>query len=428
MLLKRSVSMALLGLLLTALVLSACGKETPPGPSAATTQTALTSGVGNTTATAFAVGTAVTSTVTTVPYTAQPTVQLTTQEAAQPTVRPTTQGATQPTVRPTTQGLTQPTTQMVTQPATQGATQPTVKPTKRPTTAPTVPTTKPTTKPTVQPVLPPPELPAIDSRIQVEASGVKVAQGGGARIDYSNIKDGYVMVRYDTATPLRLKVQVKGPSTTYTYNLTPEKWTAFPLSDQNGEYRVTVCQNVGGTKYAVVLSTGFQAQMTDEFAPFLRSNQYVDILSAPNTAAKAQQLVAGKTDPLKKVEAVYDFVVNTLSYDRELAATVQSGYLPVLDQVLAKKKGICFDYAALMTGMLRSQGVPTKLVVGYAGQAYHAWISVYTEDTGWIDGVIYFDGASWHRMDPTYASSGGGSQDILDYIGDGTNYTAKYFY
>lgn len=347
--------------------------------------------------------------------------------AAQPV---TTQGTTQPTVKPTTQGMTQPavvpTTQKETvQPTTQKTTQPTVKPTVEPTTKPA---NQPTIPPTTVPVLPPPELPAIDSRIQVTASGEKVAQGGGARIDYSNIKDGYVMARYDTATPLRLKVQVKGPTAIYTYNLTPEKWTAFPLSDQNGEYRVTVCQNVGGTKYAVVLSAGFTAQMTDEFAPFLRSNQYVDILSAPNTAAKAQQLVAGKNDPLKKVEAVYDFVVATLTYDRELASSVQSGYLPVLDQVLDKKKGICFDYAALMTGMLRSQGVPTKLVVGYAGQAYHAWISVYTENTGWIDGVIYFDGASWHRMDPTYASSGGGSQEILNYIGDGTNYTAKYFY
>jgi hypothetical protein len=274
----------------------------------------------------------------------------------------------------------------------------------------------------------PPEVPAIDSRIQVEASGVKVAEGGGARIDYSNSKDGYVMVRYDSVSSLKLKVQVKGPSTTYTYNLKPQQWTAFPLSDQNGEYRITVCVNVSGTKYAVILSTGFTAQMTDEFAPFLRSNQYVDILSAPQTAAKAQQLTAGKTDPLEKVEAVYDFVVGTLSYDWQLAANVQSGYLPVLDQVLASQKGICFDYAALMTGMLRSQGVPTKLVVGYAGQAYHAWISVYTQETGWVDGVIYFDGASWHRMDPTYASTGGSNSDILDYIGDGTNYTAKYFY
>ena len=134
------------------------------------------------------------------------------------------------------------------------------------------------------------------------------------------------------------------------------------------------------------------------------------------------------TDPLDKVAAIYDFVVKNLTYDKQLAATVQSGYLPVLDSVLAKKTGICFDYAALMTGMLRSQGVPCKLVVGYAGTAYHAWISVYSEKTGWVEGVVYFDGVSWQRMDPTFASSGKQSASIMQYIGDGKNYTAKYLY
>lgn len=128
------------------------------------------------------------------------------------------------------------------------------------------------------------------------------------------------------------------------------------------------------------------------------------------------------------MKAVYDFVVNNITYDKQLAATVQSGYLPVLDSVLASKKGICFDYAALMTGMLRSQGVPCKLVVGYAGTAYHAWISVWSDETGWINGAIYFDGTSWQRMDPTFASSGRQSAAIMQYIGDGKNYTAKYFY
>jgi transglutaminase/protease-like cytokinesis protein 3 len=121
-------------------------------------------------------------------------------------------------------------------------------------------------------------------------------------------------------------------------------------------------------------------------------------------------------------------VVKTLTYDSKLAATVKSGYLPDLDQVLDKKTGICFDYAALMTGMLRSQGVPCKLVVGYAGTAYHAWISVWSENTGWVDGVIFFDGTSWQRMDPTFASPGNSSASIMAYIGDGKNYTAKYFY
>ena len=144
--------------------------------------------------------------------------------------------------------------------------------------------------------------------------------------------------------------------------------------------------------------------------------------------AIARELTEGKTEPLEKVQAVYDFVVKNITYDHELAATVQSGYLPVLDTVLAKRSGICFDYASLMTGMLRSQGIPSKLVVGYAGTAYHAWISVWSEETGWVDGAIYFDGVSWQRMDPTFASSGRQSAAIMKYIGDGSNYTTKYLY
>jgi transglutaminase-like putative cysteine protease len=269
---------------------------------------------------------------------------------------------------------------------------------------------------------------ALPTTATAVASGTLVKSNSDASIDYSNTADGYVMVRYTADTTLRLKAQVKGPTTTYTYNLTAKEWAAFPLSDGNGSYQISVYKNVSGSKYATVLSLSTAVTLTDEFAPFLRSNQYVDFDSAPKAVAKAAELTGGITDPLKKVAAIYDYVVKTLTYDSKLAATVKSGYLPDLDQVLDKKTGICFDYAALMTGMLRSQGVPCKLVVGYAGTAYHAWISVWSENTGWVDGVIFFDGTSWQRMDPTFASSGNSSASIMAYIGDGKNYTAKYFY
>ena len=219
-----------------------------------------------------------------------------------------------------------------------------------------------------------------------------------------------------------------GPTTTYTYDLPVQGWATFPLSDGNGDYSVTVFENTSGTKYATVLTASFPVALEDEFAPFLRPNQYVNYQGADNTIAQAAQLTQGIRDPLEKVSKVYDYVVENIHYDKEKATGVKSGYLPKLDQVLAEQKGICFDYAALMAGMLRSQGVPCKLVVGYAGSAYHAWISVWTEETGWVDGVIFFDGTTWQRMDPTFASSGNSSESIMEYIGDGSNYTAKYLY
>jgi hypothetical protein len=273
------------------------------------------------------------------------------------------------------------------------------------------------------------ELPAQSVVLSPEASGKLTRSNQKTVIDYSNTQDGYVMVKYIAATTKRLKVQVKGPQTTYTYNLTADsQWETFPLSDGNGKYQVTVYENISDTKYSTVLSASFTVTLTDEFAPFLRPNQYVNYENAENTVAKAAELTAGMTDPLDKVEAVYDYVVKNITYDKKLAATVESGYLPDLDQVLEKKTGICFDYAALMAGMLRSQGVPCKLVVGYAGKTYHAWISVYSEDTGWVDGVVFFDGSAWQRMDPTFASSGKQSASIMKFISNEENYTAKYLY
>lgn len=261
-----------------------------------------------------------------------------------------------------------------------------------------------------------------------EASGEKVEQNERSAIDYSNTEDGYVMVRFTADTCKQLKVQVNGPSITYTYDLSMGIWTTFPLSDGDGNYKVTVYENISDSKYATVLSTSFPVTLSDEFAPFLRPNQYVDYSNAADTVAKAAELTDGVQDPLQKVAKIYEFVVTNLTYDTEKAASVKSGYLPVLDDVLARKKGICFDYAALMTGMLRSQGIPCKLVVGYADTAYHAWVSVWTREEGWIDKAIYFDGNSWQRMDPAFASSGGNSKAIREYIGDGSNYTAKFLY
>lgn len=270
---------------------------------------------------------------------------------------------------------------------------------------------------------------AVDTMLMPEASGVKVRKNTRAEIDYSNTGDGYVMVRFTGNSSKKLKVQVIGPKTTYTYDIKPGSlFSTFPLSDGNGSYRVVVYENTSGTMYATVLSVSTKVEVKDEFAPYLRPNQYVNYENAPNTVAKAKELVGGQEDFLDKVGAVYEFVVNGLTYDAQKANNIQSGYLPELDKVLEAKTGICFDYASLMAGMLRSQGIPCKLVVGYAGSVYHAWISIYSEETGWIENAIFFDGSAWQRMDPTFASSGKSSTAILEYIGDGKNYTAKYLY
>ncbi len=262
------------------------------------------------------------------------------------------------------------------------------------------------------------------------ASGAAVKQNSSVTVDYSNAKDGYVMVSWSGSGDAKVKVLVKGPGgTQYQYNLrTDGRYETFPLSDGNGSYSVSVYKHIKGTEYTTVLGCTVDAKLTDEFAPFLRPNQYVNFTSNSRAVAKASELCAGISDNLEKVGAIYAFVIDHVTYDKEKAKTVQSGYLPDVDETLASGKGICFDYAALMTAMLRSQNVPAKLVVGYTGSVYHAWINVWSEQNGWIEAKIYFDGRQWKLMDPTFASGSESSESIMQYIGNGDNYKAKYQY
>lgn len=274
------------------------------------------------------------------------------------------------------------------------------------------------------------DLPELDAFLDAVASGVNVKSVAKCKIDYSNTKDGYFMVKWLGASSSNVKVQSTGKSgVTYTYNLKADgTFEVFPLSDGDGSYKIAVYENIQDNKYAQVVSLSLTAKMDDEFAPFIRPNQYVNYKKDSNAVKVAVEQCEGITDNLEKVAKIYNYVVSNLTYDRAKAKTVKSGYLPDLDSVLASKKGICFDYAALMTGMLRSQGVPCKLVVGYAGKAYHAWINVWSEEQGWVDSMIYFDGKDWKLMDPTFASTGNQSETIMKYIGDGKNYQAKYMY
>lgn len=261
------------------------------------------------------------------------------------------------------------------------------------------------------------------------ASNEKIKENDYMAIDYSNATDGYIRVKYKKSTSVKLKSQVKGPKgTTYTYNLTPKKWAVFPLTEGNGTYNVYVYKNISGNSYASVGAHSFKVNMEDTMAPFKRANQYVNYTSKSKCVKKASSLCKGVSKEMKKVEKIYKWTLDYFKYDTKKAKNVKSGYLPDLDEVYKAKKGICFDYAATMVAMLRSQKVPAKLVIGYAGKVYHAWINVYTKKDGWVTGVIFFDGKNWNIMDPTFADSAGSSKEILDFISNEKNYKEKYVY
>lgn len=262
--------------------------------------------------------------------------------------------------------------------------------------------------------------------LETSAPGTLTDQNDYAIVDYSNASEGYICVNY-LGTCQKVKLQLVGPNgVTYTYNL-KNGFAAFPLTSGDGDYTLSVCENVEGTKYSLSFKTTISVSGISEFGPYLYPNQYVFFSKDKKTVLKGADLAANCETDLDVVTSVYNYITKNISYDYDKAQSVASGYISDIDEILACNTGICLDYASVMTAMLRTQRIPTRLEVGYAGDVYHAWISVYIEDVGWLNGVIRFNGSEWELVDPTFGASTN-EKTLKEYIGEGTNYSTKYVY
>lgn len=269
---------------------------------------------------------------------------------------------------------------------------------------------------------------ALDS----QAKPIQEKLGNVSAIEISTANDGYFSAKYTGGGTNKIKLIVEKSDGKYTYDLNNRgEYEIYPLQLGSGSYKIRILRNTVGTKYAVVQSLYLDVALSSQYAPFLHSSQYVNYNESSFVVQTAAQLTKDISDNLKKVDVIYDYVVNAMSYDTQKASSVTNGYLPKLDLVIEAKKGICFDYAAVMAAMLRSQNIPTKLVTGYVApsNAYHAWNEVYIENIGWIKtGSLYFDGKKWTTMDPTFTSAAKSSRKISEFIGDSSNYSKKYEY
>lgn len=260
------------------------------------------------------------------------------------------------------------------------------------------------------------------------ANGTDTEGDSDVTLDFSNKAEGYFAAKY-TGTSSKVKLQVTTEdSSVYTYNL-PSDGTEqyFPFSNGDGTYKIGVYTNIKDTLYATEYETSVDVTLNSSYAPFLYPNQYVWFTKDTKAVAKAEEIVQPADTDLDAVTLVYDYVVNNITYDWDEAENVQSGYIPNVDEVLESGKGICFDYSSLLAAMLRSQRIPTRMEIGYMGSTYHAWISTYIDEIGWVNGIIQFDGTDWSLMDATLASTEG-SKEARKYITDSTQYRACYLY
>jgi transglutaminase-like putative cysteine protease len=199
-------------------------------------------------------------------------------------------------------------------------------------------------------------------------------------IDTSSLKQATIGIRCSGSPTKRHKVMIVKADKVYTYDLqVAGQSQTFPLQSGNGAYEVTMLEQASGTQYQKIGSTSVNLQAASDNAVFLGSVQNVNWKDSKTAAALAKKLTAGKKTDTAKAKAIHEYVTAHIGYDFKKAKSLGSLYLPSADQTLSSQKGICYDYASLMGVMLRSSGIPTKLVMGSTTyvKEYHAWNEIY---------------------------------------------------
>jgi len=160
--------------------------------------------------------------------------------------------------------------------------------------------------------------------------------------------------------------------------------TTQPELNFDVEYEVVRHERVALTPAAHVVAASLTNKERQED---LQPDALVPITGLPaDLAAKVTQ---GKTQPLDKARAIYDYVFTTMRYEKTGTGWGRGDVLYACDA----KKGNCTDFHSLFIAMARSQGIPARFEIGFplppdrhsaevAG--YHCWSDFYIDGQGWI--------------------------------------------
>lgn len=234
------------------------------------------------------------------------------------------------------------------------------------------------------------------------SGNVTVVAASKIDVDASEAKHGIVKVKFNTGSQKKIKLIIKNGADKYVYNLSnKDEYVNFPLQLGNGNYTASVYENTAGTKYRKLHSESFKVNIVNLNDVYLNSVQEIDWNDERDAILLAKEILgetlenkrltsndeAVELTNQERIDALYDYVLINIGYDYDKIKLLKYNYLPDIDETVEVLSGICYDYSSLLAAMLRSQGIPTKLVKGYTNwtSVYHAWNEIYSfEEERWI--------------------------------------------
>ncbi|HTW30290.1 MAG TPA: DUF3488 and transglutaminase-like domain-containing protein [Candidatus Sulfotelmatobacter sp.] len=130
----------------------------------------------------------------------------------------------------------------------------------------------------------------------------------------------------------------------------------------------------------------------------------------PRVARLAEQVTATGSDNFDKASALENYLKAHYQYTLELPSSAPSD--PIGNFLFERKRGHCEYFASSMAVMLRTLGIPSRVVNGFRSDEFNDLTGNYIvrgkDAHAWVE--AYFPGYGWQTFDPTPAGSSGTPQ------------------
>jgi hypothetical protein len=127
----------------------------------------------------------------------------------------------------------------------------------------------------------------------------------------------------------------------------------------------------------------------------------------PRIPELAQAMTAGAKTEVEKARAIEKHLRHDYGYTLDLLSTPVDD--PLAYFLFERKKGHCEYFASAMAVMLRTIGIPSRVVTGFQSGVYNpmtGWQVVRASDAhSWVE--AWLEGRGWTTFDPTPSSVGG---------------------
>jgi hypothetical protein len=127
----------------------------------------------------------------------------------------------------------------------------------------------------------------------------------------------------------------------------------------------------------------------------------------PRVPRLAAQIAASGRNDFDKAAAIENYLRTRFGYTLQLPRSAPKD--PIANFLFERKQGHCEYFASSMAVMLRTLGIPSRVVNGFRSDEFNDLTGNYVirarDAHAWVE--AYFPGYGWHTFDPTPAGSGG---------------------